>query len=249
MTMPGHCRILIDPAPRSGRWNMAVDETLLESALNDDLCTLRLYEWAEPTVSCGYFQKPADTLDEPKFEGLPVVRRLSGGGAILHHHELTYSVAVPKSHELARLPYQLYEVVHRAFIEVLENPEVDLLLRGESPTETPNHFLCFARSDPNDVLLAGHKILGSAQRRRRGAILQHGSLILHASPHAPQFPGLSDHTSTRLPKETLEAALSVSVGRRLAATCVTATLSAKEIGRARGIVESTCRTALQARSR
>jgi lipoate-protein ligase A len=221
---------------------MAVDEALLESALSRDVCTLRFYGWSEPTVSCGYFQKPAEALAESDFKSLPVVRRLSGGGAILHHHELTYSVAIPKSHDLARQPYQLYGEVHRAMIDVLAKRGVDASLRGDTPGETADHFLCFARSDPNDVLLGGHKILGSAQRRRRGAILQHGSLVLRVSPYAPQFPGLFDLTSTTIPEKTLCEKtlcektlceeLANAVGRRLAATCVTATLSSNEVGRA-----------------
>ena len=238
MNTPRHCRVLIEPAPRSGRWNMAVDEALLGSALSRDVCTLRFYGWSEPTVSCGYFQKPADALAGSEFEALPVVRRLSGGGAILHHHELTYSVAVPKSHDLARQPYQLYGEVHRAMIDVLAKRGVDASLRGDTPGETADHFLCFARSDPNDVLLGGHKILGSAQRRRRGAILQHGSLVLRVSPYAPQFPGLFDLTSTTIPEQTLCEELANAVGRRLAATCVTATLSSNEVGRAGKIAVS-----------
>jgi len=186
------CRLIIDPQPNRGSWNMAVDEALLEAAVERSQCTLRWYRWDEATVSLGYFQ-PAHALAEfPKFASLPTVRRLSGGGAILHHHELTYSCALPAGHELSREPHSLYENIHRRIIEVLSRHGISARLRGQDGQSTEKPFLCFGRRDPNDVVIQGHKILGSAQRRRRGAVIQHGSLLLKISEHAPEFPGIWD---------------------------------------------------------
>ncbi|MCC7425164.1 MAG: hypothetical protein IT428_33255, partial [Planctomycetaceae bacterium] len=92
--------VIVESHPRSGAWNMAIDEALLETAVDAEQCTLRFYRWSEPTVSLGYFQKPEEAAADPLLAGLPIVPRLSGGGAILHHHEWTYSIALPPGHPL-----------------------------------------------------------------------------------------------------------------------------------------------------
>ncbi|GAB4145421.1 MAG: lipoate--protein ligase family protein [Planctomycetaceae bacterium] len=189
------CRILIDEQPGSGSWNMAVDETLLESALESGMITVRIYRWSEPTVSLGYFQP--SVADDFRFGDveLPAVRRLSGGGAIIHHHELTYSLALPPGHRLSSDPTQVYDVVHARLIEWLNDHGISASMRGENMGGSqPDRetFLCFSRGDRRDVLVKGRKILGSAQRRRRGAVLQHGSLILDRSPFAPEIEGVAE---------------------------------------------------------
>ena len=194
------CHLIIEPQPLPGSWNMAVDEVLLETAARDGRCFLRWYQWSEATLSLGYFQARQPTA-KPLLGGapslapdtpLPVVRRLSGGGAILHHHEWTYSCVIPATHPLARSPRDLYAGIHHAMVHVLHDLGYPVACRGSSAPDQDAAFLCFSRGDALDVLLQGHKVLGSAQRRRRGAILQHGSLLIRRSPHAPQFPGLFD---------------------------------------------------------
>ena len=101
MTKLPHLRILIDDEPQSGAWNMAVDETLLETAIASDLATLRFYRWREPTASLGYFQREADYFAETRLASLPAVRRLSGGGTLIHDRELTYSLILPASQRLS----------------------------------------------------------------------------------------------------------------------------------------------------
>lgn len=185
-------RVLIEPAPCSGSWNMSVDEVLLEAAAGRGDCTLRIYEWDQATVSLGYFQSGTDPSLEMRFPGLPKVRRLSGGGAILHHHEVTYSITIADGHPLAVSPAVLYEEVHRRVIAMLAGWGVEVRLRGEPLRFETEPFLCFSRGDVRDIVLGRHKIMGSAQRRRRGAVLQHGALLLAVSPHAPEFPGLAE---------------------------------------------------------
>lgn len=171
---------------------MAFDEALLETAATIGEAALRIYRWSEPTLSLGYFQKglPPDLPD--MLRRLPRVRRLSGGGAILHHREWTYSVALPKSHPLARRAESLYEAVHEALIAALAGFGISARMRGVAVPEAESSFLCFRRGDPRDVLVGGSKVIGSAQRRRRGAVLQHGSILLAASPLTPEVPGLFD---------------------------------------------------------
>ena len=187
-----NCDVIVEDAPQRGTWNMAVDEALLEAAAKEGQCTLRWYRWAEPTVSLGYFQSPENHAEQPELAELPFVKRLSGGGAILHHHELTYSAAISAAHPLARTPGDLYGAIHRRIADVLSKRGIPARLRGEEGNITDQSFLCFCRGDANDLVVGGHKIVGSAQRRRRGAVLQHGSLILKSSPLTPQIVGLSE---------------------------------------------------------
>lgn len=189
-SIPDHCRLIIEPAPLSGSWNMAVDEALLESAAENELCSLRWYRWDQPTISLGYFQKNETEDQIDAWKGLPRVRRLSGGGAILHHHELTYSFAIPASHPLSKSPPDLYLKIHQPLIDVLAAHDLPVVFRGVSIKAESEPFLCFGRGDERDLVYQGNKVLGSAQRRRRGAIVQHGSLLLLTSDYAPHFPGL-----------------------------------------------------------
>ena len=183
-------RVIVEPTPCSGSWNMAVDEVLLEAAAAGQSCTLRIYEWDQATVSLGYFQSADDPSLESRFPQLPKVKRLSGGGAILHHHEVTYSITISDGHPLAVSPGVLYEEVHRRVIALLSSWGVEARLRGEAISFSQEPFLCFSRGDARDIVLETHKIMGSAQRRRRGAVLQHGALLLARSAYAPEFPGL-----------------------------------------------------------
>ena len=174
---------------------MAVDETLLDAAIDRKQCAVRVYQWSHPTVSIGYFQDSEWTICSPELKLLPMVKRLTGGGAIVHQHELTYSCSVPTTSGLAKVPHHLYNLVHNQIITVLARYGVTARMRsncGQSAYSATEPFLCFGRTDANDIILKGHKILGSAQRRRRGAILQHGSLLIKNSPHASQYQGVLD---------------------------------------------------------
>jgi lipoyl(octanoyl) transferase len=182
----------VEAEPRSGSWNMATDEYLLEAGLTDRLKAVRMYRWIEPTVSLGYFQDSDDEALQTTFQDLAAVRRLSGGGAILHHHELTYSFVLPADDPLTTMPTELYGRVHSAIINVLGDFGAECAMRGEDDAKLDEPFLCFVRGDRHDIHCAGHKVVGSAQRRRKGAVLQHGSIILQCSEHASQIPGLRD---------------------------------------------------------
>lgn len=152
--------------------------------------TLRLYQWIEPTISLGYFQKFAD------FEALPsplpqlaVVRRPTGGGAILHDLELTYSIALRTNHPLIasdccpdgmRDFRKLYKAAHDAITLALRELNIESSPCGFTDDSGPARgpFFCFARRHEFDLLVGDEKITGSAQRRTRHAVLQHGSIIL-----------------------------------------------------------------------
>jgi lipoyl(octanoyl) transferase len=202
------CRLLFDP-PQSGAWNMAVDEAMLAEAVTSGTASLRFYEWNEPTLSLGYFQKYADRATHPASVEAACIRRQSGGGAIMHDHELTYSLTLPKSHPLSSDAQTLYKAVHGTIVAVLRRH----LPEGVSPSQLYTYdadstlpvetepFLCFARRSRGDILFAAespgaatvtHKIVGSAQRRNRGAVLQHGSILISRSGRSPELAGLGD---------------------------------------------------------
>jgi lipoate-protein ligase A len=201
------CRLFIDPAA-SGAWNMAVDETLLESAAAGDGTALRFYRWQEPTLSLGYFQPYSDRRQHPASRDCPAVRRVTGGGAILHDREITYSFAVPPDHRLAIKHLELYENAHAALIAALATYGIRAAVCPGQGREKDlsGTFLCFQRRSAGDVLLGDVKIAGSAQRRSRKAVLQHGSLLLARSPLAPELAGLVDLT----PSEFFKAPASQS---------------------------------------
>ncbi len=218
--------LYVEDSNRSGSLNMAIDEYLLEAAQERDVCAVRIYGWDEATVSLGYFQKSDELNDHGRFAGLPVVRRLSGGGAILHHLEVTYSCVLPAGHPLANMASELYPVIHHAIIDVLDSAGVNASLRGdiESPQDEP--FLCFSRGDRNDIMLNGTKIVGSAQRRRRGVVLQHGSIILGQSPFAEEIPGIGDLVADWNAPESLRSTLGRAIACCLAESIEPAELDA-----------------------
>lgn len=218
--------------PQSGAWNMAVDEALLEESLRNGTIFLRLYRWSEATVSLGYFQNPTDQQLDPRLANLPSVRRLSGGGAILHHHEQTYSCCLPPSHPLAKEPSQLYEQVHSAFVAWIAGQGVEIARRGKNFAGPNEPFLCFQREAAPDLVVSGQKVLGSAQRRRRGAVLQHGSLLLRVSPHTPEIPGLCDLVPNFSESKSAIESLVERLCRCLAASAVVVRLAASVQSRA-----------------
>ncbi len=195
MTVP--LRLLIDP-PLDGPANMARDEALLD-AVGAPRCpaTLRFYRWSEPTISLGYFQPYAD-LESVRGQGrFDVVRRTTGGGAILHDRELTYALVVPQAHPLLdHGPTNVYCLMHDAIVGVLQDLGVAARRRrceskvehhGRDRDTTHNRsadeaepFFCFARAHALDIVVGGSKLAGSAQRRTSGGVLQHGSIILEA---------------------------------------------------------------------
>jgi lipoate-protein ligase A len=181
-------RLLID-APADGPTNMARDEALLDACAANPAVTLRFYQWSPATISLGYFQDYDDYLAlDPPARNLSVVRRTTGGGAILHDLEVTYALVMPIDHPHVRdNPNNLYALAHRAIIAAvgggLTMIRCHQLPCGESARRGP--FFCFARRHALDVLRpdadapSGYaKLAGSAQRRTRRAVLQHGSILL-----------------------------------------------------------------------
>lgn len=236
-------RVIYDP-PGAGAWNMALDEALLEASEQTGQATLRFYSWSEPTLSLGYFQNAADRELHPPSRACPLVRRASGGGAILHHHELTYSIVWPLAGSLTRSA-ELYDLVHRTLIATLASCGVsaglhqDTLTCAAAPVPPgPDPFLCFQRRTCADIVSRGIKIVGSAQRRRKSAILQHGSILLAKSPYAPELPGILEvaHRNIEVPK--FAAAWTASLAAALGVTSREGGLTKLERDQAQEYVKS-----------
>jgi lipoate-protein ligase A len=216
------CRLIFHQ-PGSGSWNMAMDEALLESTsrAGQGGC-LRFYHWEEPTLSLGYFQRHDDRREHEASRQCPIVRRSTGGGAIIHDVELTYCFTTAIDSHLDSNLTRYYDAFHTTLVdqlkawrikaELCENPQ------HEKPAESP--FLCFQRRTSGDVLLSDYKIAGSAQRRHRGALLQHGSILLKMSVASPELPGIAELTNIDISPRSLSTAWVPRIADHLGITLV-----------------------------
>ena len=198
-------RLLVD-APAAGARNMAVDQAVAEAVQRGAAPpTLRFYTWWPRALSLGYHQ-PLRLVDRPLARrlGIDVVRRITGGGALLHSDELTYAVAVPRRHRLARGGVRTsYAALTQGLIAGLE--ALGLTPRsGAAPMASveARSGLCFSEPSTHEIWIDGRKMVASAQGRVHGGVLQHGSLVLshdrdiHRLTHTPapraRPPGLRD---------------------------------------------------------
>ena len=175
-------RLLLDGAA-PGAWNMAVDEALAESvAVGASPPVLRLYRWSPPCLSLGFAQ-PHRAADAGfcAAHGVDVVRRPTGGRAVLHHLELTYGFAAP----LGRGPFSFdlqaaYRAICAALVEGLARLGVPAQLSGapeEAMIRPTEAIPCFVGPASGEVISGGRKLVGSAMRRVGDAILQHGAIL------------------------------------------------------------------------
>lgn len=237
-------RLLKDlDAPRDGATNMAVDQAILQCTGQTNVPTLRLYGWSKPTLSLGYFQQAA-SKDE-HFESVwhlnktdaslrqppAMVRRATGGGAIVHHHELTYSLCIPSQRSSLGPSETIYRTVHQCIIDSLasQNVKAQRFADTGKPEPLAEAFLCFERRTREDLIVSGYKVVGSAQRRFKEAILQHGSILLETSPLAPSLPGINALCGCAVEQPQLVDALVASISQAFQFTAEAGALSAAEI--------------------
>lgn len=191
--------------------NMAADESLAAESLRHGGPVVRFYGWEPTSVSLGAFQRLADARRIASLVGTPIVRRPSGGGAIVHGSDLTYAAAVPKTHPWGGAPQTFYDAFHLALVAELVHRGLAARRHEPSPGRSPagdaERFFCFDRRAAGDVVVAGGgaatagdpKVLGSAQRRLAGCVLQHGSLLLRSNPAVgseARHPGVWDLSGT-----------------------------------------------------
>ncbi len=197
-----------------GPTNMAADETMLVSAANGT-ASFRLYGWSEPTLSLGYFQPQVVRQHHPKLASLPFVRRPSGGLTLVHHYELTYALALPESHHQS-LPHPIWlSKHHQLIVRTLAEFGVTAKMAEEDGPEIDDP-LCFKHITKGDLLIQNEKVVGSAQRKLRGALLQHGGILLAQSPLTPTLPGIAELTGTPIELTDLCDIVGLAVRRETA---------------------------------
>lgn len=186
----------LDTGAGKGAFNMGLDEALLESvAEGRSEPVLRLYTWEPAAITIGYFQSMAAEVDleAARAAGVDALRRVTGGGAVFHASEITYSLVVPEGHALA--PADILESYGRICGGLVEG----LSLLGVEAAFAPI----------NDIVAGGRKVSGNAQTRKRGCLLQHGTLLLDVDPER-MFSLL------KVPSEKLKGKLIKDVKARVA---------------------------------
>lgn len=230
-----------------GAYHMAVDEALLTlCAQGPSAPTLRTYGFWPLCLSLGRFQSALREVnrDQCAMRGIDVVRRPTGGRAVLHQNDLAYSVVAPASDPHVggrlRLTYQRLALALAEALRLLGAADVAV---NDGPGVVPASGLCFQSPAPYDVMVAGEKVVGSAQLRRQGAFLQHGSIRLsggghplHRLMHLPSQVvqsqdsdlGLRELLGHRLTRRQVAQALQEAFARVLGVELVPAGLSSEE---------------------
>jgi lipoate-protein ligase A len=232
------------PAAQSGTWNMGLDEALLALAHQAGVATLRLYTWAGPWLSLGYAQRLSTDRERSLEEGgVAWVRRATGGSAVLHGCDLTYSIAAPCDFFPPGLRGS-----YGAIAGVIEAALASFGVRLErvgSPGSGQREFDCFASPAWDEICVGGRKLVGSAQRRTESALLQHGSIrVSPDSARVVNAAGLTSGVATSLAEQGVQVSTSDLAERFAEAFCgdlgvslvrvpVAAELRAAALGRSR----------------
>ena len=219
-----------------GPHNMAADEVLLESSVERHIASLRFYGWSTATVSIGYFEPAGSHRANPRLSQLPWVRRATGGGTLVHHHEVTYATALPPDSlwQPAEPPiFAMHKVIAAALME--------LDVRGldfHRDVRPGGEGLCFQRHTFGDVLCQASKVVGSAQRKHRRALLQQGGILLAQSPHTPSLPGLRELAGATLTPAQVAQAVAIQFSKATGWTVTPGDWTAVERQRTEGLAGS-----------
>ncbi|MGD8277312.1 MAG: biotin/lipoate A/B protein ligase family protein [Gemmatimonadota bacterium] len=226
---------------------MAVDQTLFEGVQAGGQPVLRLYRWSPACLSFGRNQPARGRYDpdRARAEGIDIVRRPTGGLAVLHDRELTYAVAVPA--DVLGGPRETYLALNRALVRALVRlglpaAVAPLAATRAEPLDRTGGNPCFAAAAPGEVTAGGRKLVGSAQRYERRTVLQHGSILLDSDqsavtrlqtspPPRPQpAPGSILQLLGRLPDpDELENAIVRGVGEEAGIRLVRGALTPEEV--------------------
>jgi lipoyl(octanoyl) transferase len=177
-------RVIHDP-PMPGQYNMERDLNLHREVSRGGPPVLRFYRFDPPAVSLGRFQKTAEVVDVAacRRRGIDIVQRPTGGRALLHHRELTYSLAVPESHPL--IPSSVVEAYKIFSMALVQGFALLSIPASLAPGENRGRGLapgaCFDTPSAYEIQIDGKKVVGSAQLRRDGVLLQHGAILLSLS--------------------------------------------------------------------
>jgi lipoate-protein ligase A len=198
---------------RDGPGNMAADEVMLDAAVAGQ-ASLRFYKWQPATLSLGYFQPHSVRESDPQLSSLPFVRRPSGGATLVHDQELTYALVLPTGTQWQPRGQSWLCRVHEIIAEALRSFGVETQTVACGQEKKLGSVLCFQHQTPGDLVLNGHKIVGSAQRKQRGALLQHGAILLVQSTNTPALPGIRELFNVRIKPEELAGRLQQEFARQ-----------------------------------
>ena len=201
--------LIIDSAPAVGAWNMAVDEFLFVSLSDRPGTSVRFYQWATPTVSLGCSQDITRVADVEacRARGIDIVRRITGGKLVLHHHEVTYSVCSSETDVFTGTLSESYRLISRGLMAGLARAGIRASLAGPPPQDYVRGSLpCFSHPGLDEVEWEGKKIIGSAQKRVGTKFLQHGSIPLAKDESLLQAVSFLDRTGSGLRMGSLSEA-------------------------------------------
>lgn len=171
---------LIETGIGSADWNMAVDEALLRNFGEGDLPILRLYGW-EPSLSIGRFSNVRKCVDLVKLkrENLPYVRRITGGGVLVHGGDLSYALIMSRESLEHKGVKESYRYLCRFLIRLYEKLGQNALFACDAELETGHSDICLAGNEAYDIVIKGSKMGGNAQRYSHNLLFQHGSIPIH----------------------------------------------------------------------
>ncbi len=203
----------LDSGAADGTTNMATDSALMAHARRTGLATFRVYAWDRPTLSLGRHERARDRFDPARItaRGIGIVRRPTGGRALLHHREVTYSVIAPVG------PLSLgesYAVINTLLLQALAGLGVaaTVVTAARRPLR-PEGAACFAEPGACELAVGGAKLVGSAQLREEGALLQHGSILLADDQRT--IDALRSGDAAALPVTASAATLGAILGREV----------------------------------
>lgn len=172
--------LLLDTGPQDAATNMAIDEALIHWHSKRKIKpTLRFYRWKRPSLSVGHFQNVKKTIDFTgiKKHNCDFVRRLTGGSAVLHDQELTYSLVVSEAHpKIPRSVNQAYFVLAQGILQGYRNLQIEADFALPEMKNRDRSAVCFETPAIYEMIVDGKKLTGNAQTRKKGVLLQHGSI-------------------------------------------------------------------------
>lgn len=210
-------RTIIDTA-RNPAFNMAADLFLLKSCVNHSTIFVRFYQWFPASITIGLMQDASAILDfhAMKKNNVEWIRRPTGGRAVLHDNDITYSYIFPTTIvEMGKTIMETYLIISRCLMEGLNHVDIQCVSCGSTNTlrETKRELKlpCFLAPNRNEIMVDGKKLVGSAQKRTAEAILQHGSIPLtSAYRNLPDYLKLSEAQRNRQKKLLEEKSICIS---------------------------------------
>ena len=248
---------LINTGQNNAAMNMAIDEAMLLTQKANLQPTLRFYGWLQPAFSFGYFQRLSDevNISACTAHGIELVRRMTGGGTVVHGWDVTYTIVVP--HGSGGLPKDIsaaYCTISNCLINGLQRLDIDAVHQIEKPTMADAPNICLTNPAQYDTLIEGKKIAGVSQRRNQTGVMYQGYIALDlptsdvlalASRRAGfdrvavgQSTAINQSRPTRIYRKQLENAVAVGIEETLGVQLVEAKLFPQEIETAESLAQT-----------